>query len=174
MCNSKLDTIHRAYRRHRVTAMRRSERARRCRPITCSAVDGGHVRLLVALAGGRGELVEPLDLLRAQLDAVRCRVSPRRGRRAWCRGSGQYRRPGQSSQANATCAGVASTSEATAPTSSTIRRFFSKLPSMSAGWSGRQSASTSSSGGADRPGEEAVPERRVGHEADAQLAQERW
>src|SRR5215203_595490 len=28
-------------------------------------------------------------------------------------------------------------------------------------------------GGADRPGEEAVPERRVGHEADAQLAQQR-
>src|SRR5207253_9278195 len=28
-------------------------------------------------------------------------------------------------------------------------------------------------GGADRPGEEAVPERRVGHEADAELAQDR-
>jgi hypothetical protein len=35
-----------------------------------SAVDGGHVRLVVALAGGRGEIVEPLDLFRAQLDAV--------------------------------------------------------------------------------------------------------
>jgi hypothetical protein len=42
--------------------------------MTWSAVDGGHVRLLVAIAGGRGEIVEPLDLLHAQLDAVGCRV----------------------------------------------------------------------------------------------------
>jgi len=38
--------------------------------LTWSAVDCGHVRLVVALAGGRGEVVEPLDLLGAQLDAV--------------------------------------------------------------------------------------------------------
>ena len=40
------------------------------RPLTWSAVDCGHVRLVVALAGGRREVVEPLDLPRAQLDAV--------------------------------------------------------------------------------------------------------
>jgi hypothetical protein len=39
-----------------------------------SAVDDGHVRLVVALAGGRGEIVEPFDLIRAQLDAVGSRV----------------------------------------------------------------------------------------------------
>jgi hypothetical protein len=39
-----------------------------------SAVDGGHVQLVVALAGGRREIVEPLDLLRAELDAVGGRV----------------------------------------------------------------------------------------------------
>jgi hypothetical protein len=39
-----------------------------------SAVDGGHVRLVVTLAGGRSEVVEPLDLLRAQLDGVGRRV----------------------------------------------------------------------------------------------------
>src|SRR5829696_50546 len=30
-------------------------------PMTWSAVDGGHVRFVVALAGGRGEIVEPFD-----------------------------------------------------------------------------------------------------------------
>src|SRR5437867_940469 len=39
-------------------------------PMTWSAIDCGHVGLVVALAGGRGETVEPLDLLCAQLDAV--------------------------------------------------------------------------------------------------------
>jgi hypothetical protein len=38
------------------------------------AVDGGHVRLVVALAGGRGEVVQAGDLLDAQLDRVGCRV----------------------------------------------------------------------------------------------------
>jgi hypothetical protein len=33
-----------------------------------------HVRLVVALTGGWREIVEPFDLLRAQLDAVGCRV----------------------------------------------------------------------------------------------------
>src|SRR4051812_37959337 len=39
-------------------------------PMTWSAVDGGHDRFFVALAGGRGELVEPLELLCAELDRV--------------------------------------------------------------------------------------------------------
>jgi hypothetical protein len=39
-----------------------------------SAVDRGHVRFVVALAGGQGEIVQPCDLLRAQLDSVGCRV----------------------------------------------------------------------------------------------------
>jgi hypothetical protein len=46
------------------------ERARLRHPMTSSTVDGGHVRLVVALAGGRREIVEALDLLCAQLDAV--------------------------------------------------------------------------------------------------------
>ena len=35
-----------------------------------SAVDDGHVPFVVALAGGRREVVQPFDLLGAQLDAV--------------------------------------------------------------------------------------------------------
>ena len=38
--------------------------------MTCSAVDCSHVGLVVAFAGGGREVVEPLDLLGAQLDAV--------------------------------------------------------------------------------------------------------
>jgi len=53
--------------RLRVQGLRRSIAFR-------SAVDGGHVRLVVALAGGRGEVVQSCDLLRAQLDSVGCRV----------------------------------------------------------------------------------------------------
>jgi hypothetical protein len=53
---------------------RHGEWARRRHPMTWSAVDGGHVRLLVAIAGGRGEIVQPCDLLHAQLDAVGGRV----------------------------------------------------------------------------------------------------
>ena len=37
-------------------------------------VDGGHVRLVVALAGGRGEVVQACDLLDAQLNGVGCGV----------------------------------------------------------------------------------------------------
>jgi hypothetical protein len=37
-------------------------------------IDGGHVGLVVALTRGRGQIVEALDLLRAELDAVGCRV----------------------------------------------------------------------------------------------------
>jgi hypothetical protein len=33
-------------------------------------VDGGHVRFVVALAGGRGQVAEPLELVVAQFDAV--------------------------------------------------------------------------------------------------------
>jgi len=42
--------------------------------MTWSAIDGGHVDLVVALAGGRGEIVQLCDLLDAQLDSVGCRV----------------------------------------------------------------------------------------------------
>ena len=39
--------------------------------MTWSAVDDGHVPFVVALTGGRREVVQPFDLLGAQLDAVR-------------------------------------------------------------------------------------------------------
>jgi hypothetical protein len=35
-----------------------------------SAVDGGHIPFVMALAGGRRRVVQPFDLLGAQLDAV--------------------------------------------------------------------------------------------------------
>jgi Transposase DDE domain group 1 len=47
-----------------------SESERRRTAITWSAVDDGHVRLVVAVAGGGSEIVEPRDLFRSQLDAV--------------------------------------------------------------------------------------------------------
>jgi hypothetical protein len=37
-----------------------------------SAVDDGHISRLVTLAGGRREVVQPFDLLNAQLDMVGC------------------------------------------------------------------------------------------------------
>ena len=38
--------------------------------MTWSAVDGGHVPFVVAFAGGRSEVVQPVDLRGAQLEAV--------------------------------------------------------------------------------------------------------
>jgi hypothetical protein len=35
-----------------------------------SAVDDGHIPFVVALAGGRREVVQPLDLRGTQLDAI--------------------------------------------------------------------------------------------------------
>ena len=88
-------------------------------------------------------------------------------------GIGAMSSPWASSHASAICAGVASSSEATAGPRRRCARFCSKLPSVKRGLVLRQSSSRELLGGADRPGEEAVPERRVGHEADAQLAQQR-
>lgn len=42
--------------------------------MTSLAVDGGHVGLVAVFAGGRGEVVEPLDLLCGQLEGVGCGV----------------------------------------------------------------------------------------------------
>jgi hypothetical protein len=41
-----------------------------CAPRPWSAVDGGHARFVVALAGGRRQVAEPLELVAAQFDAV--------------------------------------------------------------------------------------------------------
>src|SRR5689334_10465982 len=38
-------------------------------PRPWSAVDGGHVRFVVALAGGRGQVAQPFELVVAQFDA---------------------------------------------------------------------------------------------------------
>jgi hypothetical protein len=61
-------------------------------------------------------------------------------------GIGAISSPCESSQANAICAGVASSSDATALTSSTMRRFFSRLPSVKRGLFLRQSSTARSSG----------------------------
>jgi hypothetical protein len=91
---------------------------------------------------------------------------------AWCAVAAMSS-PCASSQARATCAGVAPASDATAATSSTTRRFCSKLPSVKRGLFLRAVVVGEVLGGADRPGEEAVPERGVGHEADPEVAQQR-
>jgi hypothetical protein len=51
-----------------------SERARRRTAIRWSAFDRGYVLLVVAVAGGGGEIVESSDLVHGDLDAVGCRV----------------------------------------------------------------------------------------------------
>ena len=43
-------------------------------PAALSAVDDGHISFVVALAGGRREVVQPFDLLGAQLDTIGGRV----------------------------------------------------------------------------------------------------
>ena len=88
-------------------------------------------------------------------------------------GIGAMSLPWASSQARAICAGVAPASAATALTSSTMRRLRWKFSPTKRGLVLRQSSSEMSCGGADLAGEEAVTQRRVGHEADAQLAQQR-
>jgi len=51
------------YRRDRRREHRRA-------PRSWSAVDGGHVRFVVAFAGGRRQVAEPFELIAAELDAV--------------------------------------------------------------------------------------------------------
>ena len=90
------------------------------------AVDTGHVGLVVALADGRREVVEPVDLIRAQFDAVGGYVlldagdSPGAGDRGDVAALGEQ-------PARAICAGVAPASAAMACTSSTTRR---SVPSL--------------------------------------------
>jgi hypothetical protein len=55
-------------------------------PALTSAVDDGHISFVVALAGGRREVVEPLNLLVVQLDTVGSSVFLDAGRirRGYC------------------------------------------------------------------------------------------
>jgi len=74
-----LERIRQAYYVGARSARQRAERVRVCRLVFAegihailawSAVDDGHVRFAVTFAGGRREFVQPLHLLRAQLEAV--------------------------------------------------------------------------------------------------------
>jgi hypothetical protein len=56
------------------------------------AVDHPHLLLVVVVAGCWGEVVEPVDLLGGQFDAIGGNVLLDPGD-AWCRGSGRRRRP---------------------------------------------------------------------------------
>ena len=103
----------------------------------------------------------------------RRRCSPRRGRPAWCRGSGRCRRPGRAARPGRPAPVWRPTSEATASTSSTMRRLLLEVLAGEARVGLAPVVVGELLGGADRAGEEAVAERRVGHEADAQLAQQR-
>ena len=79
--------------------------------------------------------------------------------------------PWARSQASATWAGVAPASFATASTSSTIRRLCSKLPSVKRGLSRAEVAGVELVARTEAAGQEAAAERRVGDEADPELAQ---
>ena len=88
-------------------------------------------------------------------------------------GIGAMSSPWASSQASATCAGVAPTSAAMASTSSTTRRLRSKFSPVNRGLVLRESLSSKSSVERIVAGEEPAAQRRVGHEPDAELAQQR-
>ena len=75
-------------------------------PAAWSAVDDSHVSFVVVVAGGRREVVQPLDLLGAQLDASAAMFSSTRDTRL-VPGIGAMSSPWARSQARATCAGVA-------------------------------------------------------------------
>jgi hypothetical protein len=113
-CATASGTPRISMRGHGVTARRRRIGAATAAP-PHDVVSGRWCRdrLFVALAGGRGEIVEPIDLLCAQLDAVGGGVllDPRDALGA---GDRAMSSPCASSQANATCADVASSSAATA------------------------------------------------------------
>jgi hypothetical protein len=142
------------------------------RPVAWSAVDKVHDPLFVALAGGRREVVQPFDLLGAQLEAVGGGVLLDAGdplgagdrgdvvalREQPCQGHLCRRRThlggnGLDFVDDAQVALEVLASEARV----------GLAPVVVGELLGR----------ADVPGEEAVAERRVGDEADAQLAQER-
>ena len=78
--------------------------------------------------------------------------------------------PWASSQAMATCAGVASSSRATASTSSTMRRLLLEVLAHEPGVGLAPVAVVEVVHRADGAGEQAVAERRVRHEPDAELA----
>jgi hypothetical protein len=113
--------------------------------VTSSAIDDGHVSCVVARAGGRREVIQPFDLLGAQLDAVRGGVLFYAGNPLGA-GIGAMSSPCASSRASAIWAGVAPTSRATARTSSTMRRLRWKFSPVKRGLVLRQSSSESCSG----------------------------
>jgi hypothetical protein len=137
-----------------------------------SAVDGGHLRFFVALPGGRGEVVQPFELLGAQLERVGGGVlldagdalgagdrgdvvalSEEPGQGPLCRRGVRLGGDGLDFVDDAQVALEVLAGEARV----------GLAPVVVGELLGR----------ADVPGEEAVAERRVGDEADAQLAQER-
>ena len=133
-----------------------------------SAVDGGHVSFVVAFAGGWREVVEPFDVIGAQHDAVCGCVLLDSGDPLGAGDRGDVVALRQQ-PASAIWAGVAPASAATAWTSSTMRGLRWKFSRRSADWScaGRR---RNICGGTDLAGEKTVPQRRIGNEADAQLA----
>src|SRR6266545_2097947 len=137
-----------------------------------SVVDDGHARLLVALANGRSEVVQPCDLLDVQLDTVGCSVLLDAGNplRAGDRGDivALREQPGES---DLCWCGVDLGSDRLDLVDDA--KVFLEVAFGEARVVLAPVAVVELVRGAERSGEEAVPERRVGHEADAQVAQQR-
>jgi hypothetical protein len=110
-----------------------------------SAVDGGHVGFVVPLAGGEDEVVEPLDLLGGQFDGVGGGVLLDAGYALGAGNRGDVlalcEQPRQR-DLRRRCVDFGGD----VWTSSTIRRFFSKLPSVRRRLVLRPSSSASSWG----------------------------
>src|SRR5438552_16261501 len=138
--------------------------------MTCSAVDDRHLRLLVALAGSRAEIAEPLDLLGAQLDAVGSGVLLNAGDALGTGDRGDVlalrKQPGQRDLRRR---GVDFGGDGPDLVHNTEVLLEVALGEARVGLAPVVVGELT--GGADRLGEEAVPERRGGHEGDAQLAE---
>ena len=141
-------------------------------PLARSAVDGGHVVFVVAFAGGRSEVVEPFDLFGAQLDAIGGGVLLDAGHPLGAGDRGDVvtlrEQPGQRDLRRCgTCLGGDSldlVDDAQVALEVLADEARIGLAPVVIG---------NVCGGTDFAGEEAVTQRRVGHEADPQFAQQR-
>ena len=159
-------------RRSRLSSSR-SSRGGGCVGACGSAVDRGHVRLVVPGAGGRGQGVEPLELVGGEHDGVGGGVLLDAGDAAGAGDGGDVVALGQQPGQRDLGGGGADLGADRPRPRRRGRRLRAKVSPTKRGLVLRQSSSGMSSGVRSCAGEEAVPERGVGHEADAELAQQR-
>jgi hypothetical protein len=110
-----------------------------------SPVNGGHIPFVVALAGGRGKVVQPFDLACGQLDAVGGGILFDAGDPLGARNRSDVITLGEQPSQRDLCR-CCPASAATVLTSSTMRRLRLKFSPVKRGLVLRQSSSESCSG----------------------------